>query len=230
MAPDQVPAHLPLWMEYAKVFATPVVSFFAAILGLWVASKLTEAREAKKEKLRVEKESIYIAILLTAHLERVVSSCLQVAFDDGTSEGYPAGKDRETYEATTSTPAFDPLEIEADWRILPKALMQGILELPHKIEQLNNRHEAIAENEAPWDRLESFQARMYDFAKLGIDTTTLMIDLRKYAGIPLKEFTDGEWSRSEMFIQKIKQIDTLRLEHSKRQQAVHREITSVIAD
>lgn len=211
--------HLPLWMEYAKVFVTPVVSFFAAILGLWLASRLTEVREGKKEKVRIEKEAIYIAILLTAHLDKVITACIQVTFDDGTSEGQPAGRDRETYQATTSSPEFDPLIIECDWRVLPTELMQGVLELSHKIERLNNKHAIIAEAEGPPDYGDYFETRQFDFAQLGLETAKLMSDLRKHAGIPFKELTDGEWSRSEMFTDKMDAIEVARREYDERYRA-----------
>lgn len=228
MEPSQAQEHLPLWMEYAKVFATPIVSFFAAILGLWIASRLTEAREGKKDKIRIDKEAIYIAILLTAHLDKVVTSCLQVAYDDGTSEGRPAGNDGQTYRPTTSTPVFNPLQIESDWRVLPTELMQGILELPDKIERLNNRHEGIAEAEGPPDYAEYFQARQYDFAQLGLETSKLMSDLRTHAGIPFKEPNEGDWTRDHWFTEKIKTIDNARREENERRKArMTRSVTSL---
>lgn len=226
MAPVSLQEHLPLWMEYAKVFFTAFLSFIAAIVGVLYASRLTEKREGKIEKVRVDKEAIYIAILIKAHLDRVVASRLQVAFDDGTSEGYPAGKDRETYQVTTSTPVFDPLAIESDWRVLPTELMQGILELPHRIDRLNNSHDSHAEYEGPPDFGDYFQIRQYDYALLGIDTTKLMFDLRKHAGLPLIEPREGEWSRGDMFLQKIKQIDEKRLERTRRIAALATKILS----
>jgi len=208
--------HLPLWAEYAKAFVVPVLSFFAGIIGLWLASWLTEKRDNKKEKARIEKEVIYIAILLTAHLEKVIQSCLQVAYDDGTMEGRPAGQDGIYHQVTTSTPVFDPLQIDVDWRALPTELMQGILELPDKIDRLNRRHESIYEFEFEPEHAEFFDARQYDFAQLGVETTKLMFDLRKYARIPLKEPVEGEWSRDQMFNDQIKKIEDKRHAYQER--------------
>lgn len=232
MAPVEAQEHLPLIIEYAKVFVTPVLSLVAAIAGVLYASRLTERREEKKEMVRVAKESIYIAILLTAHLDKVVTSCLQVAFDNGTSnqDGRPAGEDRETYQATTSTPVFNPLEIETDWRVLPTELMQGVLELPHKIERLNNRHDSIAKYEGPPDYGDYFEMRQYDYARLGLETAKLMADLRKHAGIPLRKIEEGEWSRNDLFVEKIKHVDEQRRINAERQAArAHREtITAMV--
>jgi hypothetical protein len=216
MGPSQAQEHLPLWVEYVKVFGIPVMSFIAAIVGLWIASRLTEKREGKKENVRIDKEAIYIAILLTAHLDKVITSCIQVAFDDGTSEGQPAGGDRETYQATTSTPEFDPLNIECDWRVLPTDLMQGVLELSHKIERLNSKHAIIAEAEGPPDYGDYFETRQYDFAQLGLETAKLMSDLRTHAGIPFKELEDGDWSRNEMLTDKMETIEEARREYEAR--------------
>jgi hypothetical protein len=227
MAPAESQEHLPLWMEYAKVFFTPILSLIAALVGLYIASKLTEMRDAKKEKVRIEKESIYIAILLTAHLDKVVTSCIHVAFDDGTCEGHPAGEDGQRYQTKTSTPKFDPLEIESDWRVLPTKLMQGILELPHTIERLNEKLSAIGEYESPYEYGEYFQTRQYDYAQLGIETGNLMSDLREHAGIPMS--LDYErWSRNGLFVEKIKQIAELRRQHAA--QLSHREKVTSIAE
>jgi hypothetical protein len=219
MEPGQAQQHLPLWMEYAKVFVTPVVSFFAAILGLWLASRLTEIREGKKEKIRIEKEAIYIAILLTAHLDKVVTSCLNVTYDDGTIEGRPAGDDGQTYQSTTSAPVFESLKIECDWRVLPTELMQGVLELSHKIERLNNKHAEIAAAEGPPDYGDYFLSRQYDFAKLGLETAKLMSDLRIHAGIPFAELKEGEWTRNDCFTEKIEDVKKTQREYDERQKA-----------
>ena len=208
--------HVPLWLEYVKVIGTPIVSCFAAIVGLRIASQLTEERDNKKEKARTEKESVYIAILLTAHLEKVIQSCLLVAFDDGTEEGRPAGDGVYYYAVTMPSPVFDPLAIEGYWRALPVELMQGILELPDKIDRLSRRHQSIYANDDPPDYAEFFEARQYDYATLGLDTTKLMFDLRKHAGIPLKEGGEGEWSRDQMFHDKIKKIDENRRAYEER--------------
>lgn len=209
---------LPLWVEYVRALGTPVVSFLAAIAGLWLASWLTELREGRKEKIRIDKEAIYIAILVTAHLERVVSSCLQIAYDDGMVEGHPSGP-HGTYLPTAATPVFDPLQIETDWRLLPNKLMQTVLELPHKIERLKNNHAGIADLDFAPDYTDYFRTRQYDFAKLGLDTVKLMSDLRVHAGIPFEDpieeedLTPGHWFR-----EKIKKIETVRIEDGKRRE------------
>lgn len=94
--------------------------------------------------------------------------------------------------------------------------MQGILELPHKIERLNNGHAGIAEAEGPPDYGDYFQARQYDFAQLGLETIKLMSDLRMHAGIPFKELKEDEVTRDHWFTEKIKTIDDARRESEQR--------------
>jgi hypothetical protein len=210
--------HVPLWLEYVKVIGTPIVSLIAAIVGLRIASQLTEERDNKKEHRRIEKESVYIAILLTAHLEKLIQSCLMVAYDDGTEENQPAGGDG-LHQVTVSTPVFEPLQIDADWRSLPVELMQGILELPDKIDRLNRCHYSIYAEDFPPDFADFFEARQYDYAQLGLETTKLMFDLRGYAGIPLKAPKANVWSRDQMFNDKIKKIEENRQAYQERVKA-----------
>src|SRR3546814_9621353 len=106
-----------------------LISAASGLCGVWLGGQLTSKREAGREKDRERRESSYLAILVVAHLDRFVDGCVQVSFDDGTSEGRPAGKDGVYCEATVPPPSFDPLNLSVDWKVLPADLMYGILNL-----------------------------------------------------------------------------------------------------
>jgi hypothetical protein len=61
-----------------------------------------------------------------SHLDRFANACLGVAHDDGTTYGAPAGKNGQ-HEVTVAAPEFKPLDIEVEWKVLPKDLMYDIL-------------------------------------------------------------------------------------------------------
>lgn len=199
-----------LWLDEWKVFVNPVLSFCAALIGLYFASKLTERREAKKEKIQSDKETRYLAILVTAHLDKVVKSCMSVMLDDGN-----VNERSGSLSFATSPPVFDPLAIDADWRVLPTDLMQKVLELPYNIERIEERLVGIWENDFG-DCQDCIDARQYDYAVLGLATASLMRSLREDAGIPFPELKVGEWSRDEFISDKIQKIEDQRKKFQER--------------
>jgi len=102
--------------------APSLISAASGLCGVWLGGQLTSKREAGREKDRERRESSYLAILVVAHLDRFVDGCVQVSFDDGTSEGRPAGKDGVYCEATVPLPSFDPLALSVDWKVLPTTI------------------------------------------------------------------------------------------------------------
>ncbi|MFC4484552.1 hypothetical protein [Cupriavidus campinensis] len=140
------------------------------------------------------RETYYLAVLVSTHLDRFVSECVSVAFDDGTSMGQPAGGDGQ-YETTVTTPHFDPLSIEVDWKVLPQDLMHAILRLPYKVESLNRHISAVGEFDDPPDYAEFFWARQYGYAGLGLDVVQLSRTLLSHVGLrPEPMSFDKDWS------------------------------------
>jgi hypothetical protein len=170
----------------------PVAS---ALGGVFLGGYLTTRREKDKEEKRVKTEASYLAILLVAHLDRFASACLDVAYDDGTSQGHPAGEGG-FYEITVTAPTFDPLSLSGvDWKVLPADLMYGVLNLPYKTEQLNKRIGEAWEFDTPPDFAEMFWTRQMGFAQLGLEVSELTRKLRKHAGLPAEKAREDKWDR-----------------------------------
>jgi hypothetical protein len=89
-------------------FLSSVVPALSGLGGVWLGGELTSRRERRRERDEAAKDLTYLAILVTAHLQRFVDECVSVVDDDGTSYGQPAGEGGY-HEATVETPRFEPL-------------------------------------------------------------------------------------------------------------------------
>lgn len=201
------------WNDLKSLF--PAVS---GLFGVWLGGYLTWKREATREKNRIERESSYLAILVVAHLDRFVTGCLNVAFDDGTSEGRPAGDDGY-YSATTRSPTFDPLAMSVEWKALPSELMYGILNLPYQTEQLENKISAAAEHDCPPDYADTFWERQHGYAELGLAVSALAQRLRVHAGLPIEKPVDGDWNRDDQLREVRDRLDRGRAVYEARMAA-----------
>src|SRR3546814_17923200 len=76
-----------------NVVMPSLVSAVSGLCGVWLGGQLTFKREARREADRIKRESNYLVILVVAHLDRFIDGCVQVSFDNGMSEGRPAGED-----------------------------------------------------------------------------------------------------------------------------------------
>ncbi|MBI5926338.1 MAG: hypothetical protein HY836_12135 [Aquabacterium sp.] len=175
--------------------APSVVSAISGLLGVRLGGELTERREAAKEASLAKREASYLAILVVAHLDRYATGCLHVAYDDGTSEGSPAGGDGQFHQTTVTPPTFDPLSLQVDWKVLPVDLMYSVLNLPYKAEQLANHLASAYEYDDYPDFTDFFWARQHGYAVLGLEVSALARKLRLHAGLPLGNHAQGEWDR-----------------------------------
>lgn len=173
-----------------------IVSAVAGLLGVCVGGAIAWIRESLKERKGAKKELRLLAILVSAHLDRFVDGCAAVAFDDGTAEGLPSGDDGQTYAPTAKIPTFDPLSLEVEWRVLPPALMQSVLNLPHRVEKMRRKLMEIAEyDHGPhYDRF--FAARQWDFTLLALEVSETIQKLRAHAKLPDEPEIEGEWDRT----------------------------------
>ncbi|SOZ05310.1 conserved hypothetical protein [Cupriavidus taiwanensis] len=175
-------------------FLPSVITTLSGLGGVWLGARLTTRREELREAAKLERDARYLAILVVAHLDRLIDGCVAVVGDDGTSYGQPAGKDG-TLMATVKTPSFDPLSLDVEWKALPADLMYGILSLPYNIEVLNHKISMTGEFDSPPDYSDFFWERQHGYADLGLKVLELAYALRQYIGLPVIVQPDGEWCR-----------------------------------
>jgi len=188
--------------------SSAIISAAAGITGVLLGSAISALKEWVAHRSRRKVETAYLAAIVVSHLDRFANGCLDVALDDGTAYGQPAGKQGE-HEPTVTAPDFQPLDIDVEWKVLPQDLMYEILRVPDRRAQIQNHIAGIAEFVAtPPDHIEYFQARQRDYAELGLDVSNLALRLRKYAGMPVEEKRLDEWRDNELknVIQKIDEV------------------------
>lgn len=205
-----------------------VISASAGLGGVWLGGWLTSRREARQERDRLQREAHYLAALVVAHLDRFVNGCLSVAYDDGTTEGRPAGGDGQYHQTTVSPPTFEPLELEVDWKVLPPALMADILQLPFRVEQLEQNLDGIWQFDMAPDYSDFFWARQERYAELGLEVSGLAQRLRAFAGLPVLANEPGEWNRDLLLQEQRDKIRAKRQRYEERL-AAHSAISELVA-
>lgn len=204
-------------MEPAHVSA--IISAIAGITGVLLGNGLVAFKERRANHSREIQETTYLGAIVVSHLDRFASGCWEVAMDDGTEQGRPAGVGGE-YVTVAKPPEFRPLDINVSWKLLPKDLMYSILRLPDEQDQLNGNLAGINEfNPDPPDHIEFFQARQRGYAVLGLHASDLAEKLRLYAGFPAPVLDPGEWSRDKSMKEVIEDIDAKRTAYQLRQAA-----------
>lgn len=159
-----------------------LISAASGLFGVWFGGYLTNQREEKRQSVERQQAATYLATLVLAHLDRFIEDCVAVAYDDGTSEGQPAGGDGY-HQATTSVPTFDPLGMNVDWKAISADIMYEILNLPHRSNELQ-RHLSDPGFDDPPDYWDYFWARQHEYAKLGLEVVALASRLRSWAELP----------------------------------------------
>ena len=194
-----------------------IISAAAGITGVLLGNSFVAFKELLVDWRKRRKDTAYLAILVVSHLDRFANGCLYVALDEGTEYGQPAGDNHEEHVPTTSPPEFQPLDIDVDWRVLPRELMYGILQLPDKRERIQSRLVGIAEFSDDYpDHTEYFWARQRDYAALGLEASELARKLRRHVGMPFEESKVNEWNRDEQLRDVIKRVDDARAAYEQR--------------
>lgn len=194
-------------------FLTSIVSALSGLGGVWLGGALTSRREGRRERDEAAKERAYLAVLVTAHLQRFVDGCVSVLDDDGTSYGQPAGEDGH-HEPTVETPSFEPLKFAVNWKSLPPQLMDDIVSLPYHIESLNRHIASVGEFDDPPDFSDYFFVRQHGYAMLGIKVSALAHRLRQHAGLDVAPVIHGDWSRDAHLEKRKLQLESRRNQRS----------------
>lgn len=159
------------------------------LMGVILGAVLTYWREHLLQRKKEKKDAAYLAVVVSAALERFSAACARVVNDDGLCEGHP--DEDGCRSAQVKIPKFDPELLDVEWRSLPAELMYDVLDLPYLIELADGAIAEAAEHADPPDYEEFFEQRQYQYAGLGIDAAALVARLRKHAGYPPRPI--GDW-------------------------------------
>lgn len=166
--------------------ATAEASYLPAVIGLVgvvVGGLITQGSDAIRRHRASTRDKLYLAIIVSAELEKFVDGCWEVSCDDGTYMGQPAGREG-TYEAQSTNPKFDPHAIDVEWRLLDSDLLPRIWSLPGLISDANGRAHAEFEHSSwPYDN-SALGVRSYEYEQLGIAAAEISMALRKSQKLP----------------------------------------------
>lgn len=205
------------WWDLIKTLLTGAAGF----LGVWYGQRnlaRKDARLAQLEEKQAAHERTYVASVVIEHLERYINGCLDVAYDDGTAYGQPAG-DNGFHQATTTPPEFDPHKLEVNWRILPPELIYDIFAIRSRQEHIQSYLDSQGFDDWP-DYSDYFWTRRLLFAKLGQQVTEIARRLRKAGRLPNEVLTKGKWSRDESFAEVIEKAEAYEARRGMQQMPV----------
>lgn len=166
------------------IFADRAAIF--GLLGVIIGSGITWVREYLREEKMRKRSARYLAVRIMCVLEEYVERCCDVASDDGTEDGQPAGMTDggEQYRIIqTEHPAFPAYPDDVDWKSISHVLMHQILSLPIAAKRVHATILADLEHEI-FPRKRFFDLRRERYAQLGLDVIALQEALRKEGDIP----------------------------------------------
>ncbi|MCX0498985.1 hypothetical protein [Erwinia billingiae] len=147
------------------------------------AERLRNERQAAEEKLA--RERYFIGTELVFLLEQFAEGCASVARDNGLEHEH-------AFAPTFPRPELDYSVITGDWRTLPVRLMYQLRELP-VLKSESDRTIGAADYTGP-DYDAFFEARQYEYTRLGLKAIILARRLRKLAGFPDSRLNTTPWS------------------------------------
>jgi len=186
-----------------------IISAAAGISGVLLGNSFVLIKEWLVKRKTVNQATTYLGIIVVSHLDRFATECFDVCLDDGTLQGRPASQDGEC-QPTSAVPVFRPLELDVDWRLLPKDLMYSVLRIPDQQDQIHGKLRAIQEFDFdPPDHPEYFWVRRRGYAVLGLQASDIAKQLRLHAGLPADELKPGEWDRDKNMRDVVDHLDEL---------------------
>ena len=184
-----------------------MIEAIIGFVGVIVGSMITLAHEIWRFHAHKEKTAYYSAIRIISVLDEYFQHCVDVAFDNGTSEGRPAGRTddgQDFYEAQIKRPKAPVYSEDVDWKSLPNDLTYEILSLSGLARDTDRFIDVSAEHAFPPDYQEFFDARQIGYAKIGLEVFSLIAKLRdKYS---LAEKNYAQWNPDWKPEQRLKEL------------------------
>lgn len=147
------------------------------LVGTALGAGIVWFGEFVKSRFNKKQNAHYLAVRLTPILEQFLDRCYDVAFDDGTYAGQPAGGDG-TYKEQTKNPELQ-LPDDVDWKSINKKLLEEIMALPTETYSIYKNLIFEWEFQAVGDNSEYIFARQLAFSKLAISIDAILSKVKK---------------------------------------------------
>lgn len=167
------------------------MSAVSALIGAAVGGAIAVSREFFMKWRLERRHQTYLAVRTANQFEMFALGCEGVAHDNGTDHGRRPS--HENHAVTTPIPQLDLDALNADWQLLPTALLNRVLSMPSKQSVANIHIDAAFEFAAhPPEWEEGFEARQKRYAELGIEALSVAAELRELAKVssPIEELED----------------------------------------
>jgi hypothetical protein len=156
-------------------------------IGVFIGAIIPWIKETLNERAQRGRHARYLAIQVIRVLEEFIDKCSDVVFDDGTSEGRPAGRysSGEMYnEAQVTCPEAPVYPPDLDWRSIDTDTVYRIVMLSNMKRSVDLRISDAADHDSPPDYGEFFRARWEGYAELGLEAFAICEKLRKSYNLP----------------------------------------------
>ena len=180
------------------------------LIGVLLGAFLTAINEILKEKREKKKKAEFLAIRLTIIFEDFIQSCVEVVNDDG-SMGGPSNDGCKYISAKAPEINFQTLDVE--WQCLPFDLLYEILHFPALLKEANRKISEEFDISGAPDYEEGFEARQYQFSRLGLLAVQISKKLRSEFKMPEKHYED--FDPIEFLQDNKKKIDEKRIKQEK---------------
>lgn len=185
---------------------------FIGLLGVLVGGLITIGKDVFLARAERQRNGVYAAIRIIGVLDQYAQKCIDVVFDDGTSEGRPAGRTEhgeEYHKVQVGSPEPLTYPDDIDWKSLPKKLAFRALTLPNSARDTDRHIGFSAEHAFPPDYEEVFDARQEGYARLGLEAIELASALRTEFDLPLKDRSvwNAEWDPEAFLSERLKKAN-----------------------
>lgn len=155
------------------------------IVGVIVGSTLTLAKDWFMQGRRDKREIVLLGYQLATRLERFAHGCGGVALDNGEDDEHGISVSSVLVPRLT-------IETDASWKHLRIDLLTRVLDLPHKTEEADALISNTHEFDSPPDYSFAFEDRQYEYCRLGLEAADLARQLRKFAGLKVRDTDDAD--------------------------------------
>ncbi len=166
--------------------ATGLITAGAAIAAVMLTHRFTRKREKQASEDKLVRERYFISTELIFLLEEFAEGCARVATDNGHENN------KHVTAPSAPQPELSYSAVTGDWRVLPFRLMYKLRELP--VLKTESDRTIDAADFIPPEFDEFFEARQYEFTRLGLKAIILARRLRKLASFPESRLNVMPWS------------------------------------
>lgn len=191
-----------------------MITAIFGLIGVVIGALLTAVTDWWFQKLEKKEDRVYLVIHISCLLERLISECVEVAYDNGLCERQR--DQRGCKFVQVAPPNFDPLQFkDLNWKSLPTNLMYQVLRLPS---QLQDADAYVADTfkyvASPPDYDELFEARKEKYSELGLQAIELLEELCSLVDLPHELNKRDEWSPFNRLNEALSQVKSEKMKRS----------------